>query len=874
MEGSLLYIYTQKLGRNAHDPKTGAESFVGLRLLGVSAGQRHPFSAATSAEHQAKLSINRKVFPCLDVFTSPMMIASRPTQVACKSCKIHLLDLFVYGFCPRPAARSQTRRLDLRRRRIPFRAFSTSRVHRNAPEPVKESIEDASNSSLPKSTAEMESIVRLARQTFGETLPENLLSSEEYGIYERLYGPPLRATSPEDVRLLQDLVEDGESDTAEGVRNVLLRETHEGDLEEVDYDPGDLSRSEETIDLQTKAMASEAGDDGQIDMLRRLNDYGESAFDSEPVQEKAVAPVETEERSEQDSLDEFDEGNEEDYEAEEEIEDMDNVDEDAESIRSHPYTIAGKFSTFPATLQLPKETFTSPIASLLKDSSNKHLSEVAHRTFGGPSLPYSTATPVSKRHLEQKPIALGASQSKMGEMEGDSYMAAVMPGAYAAVMGTLVEVRKRLGSDWIQGLLQREGGPRVLDAGSGGAGVVAWREVLKAEWERVRPEGSDTPVPLGKAAVVTGSSTLRHRSSRLLDDTTFLPRLPDYVHVRDAPTLEDDTPPPQRKQYDVVLAPHTLWPLKEDYMRKQNVQNLWSLLNPNGGVLILIEKGLPRGFEMIAGAREMLLDNYISSPGSSKYENELQSPSEGRFVKKETGMIIAPCTNHTKCPMYLTSGQSRGRKDFCHFKQRFIRPSYLQRILGAKDRNHEDVQFSYVALRRGRDERDSNSLVQGDEATDAAFAGYEQPEQGLPNLLKDVATPENPRINTLGLPRAILPPIKRRGHVTLDLCTPAGRIERWTVPRSFSKQAYRDARKSQWGDLWALGAKTRVLRNIRLGTSVASKKPRGKNVFEIEIGEQGMEDVKHVTGGRVKNEKRTKQGRKEKKQKKITLDDF
>jgi len=65
MEGSLLYIYTQKLGRNAHDPKTGAESFVGLRLLGVSAGQRHPFSAATSAEHQAKLSINRKVFPCL-----------------------------------------------------------------------------------------------------------------------------------------------------------------------------------------------------------------------------------------------------------------------------------------------------------------------------------------------------------------------------------------------------------------------------------------------------------------------------------------------------------------------------------------------------------------------------------------------------------------------------------------------------------------------------------------------------------------------------------------------------------------------------------------------------------------------------------------
>ncbi|KAI9879030.1 MAG: 37S ribosomal protein S22 [Pleopsidium flavum] len=719
----------------------------------------------------------------------------------------------------------------------------------------------------------MEEVVRLTRQTFGETLPENLLSSEEYGIYERLYGRPLRATSPEDVRLLQDSVEDDENGGIEGARNVLLRETPEGNLEAMDYDPGDSSGSAGAVGLDSEAMTDEAGGNAQIDILRRLNQYGDSALDSELVQEEQDVSEEAEEQSEQISLDEFDEGND-DYEAEEAFEDMDSDSEDAEGMSSHPYTVAGKFSTFPTTLQLPKEAFTNPITSLLADFSNKHLSEVAHRTFGGPGLPYSTSTPISKRHLEQKPLALEASQSKMGQMEANSYMAAIMPGAYTAVMSTLVEVRKRLGSDWIEGLLRKGGGPRVLDAGSGGAGVVAWREVLKAEMERSRPEGSDKPVYMGMATVVTGSSALRHRSSRLLDNTTFLPRLPDYVHVRNTPTLDDDAPPPQRKEYDVILAPHTLWPLKEDYMRKQNVQNLWSLLNPKGGVLILIEKGLPRGFEMIAGAREMLLDNYISSPGSSKYENELQSQADERFTKKETGMIIAPCTNHTKCPMYLTPGLSKGRKDFCYFKQRFIRPPYLQRILGAKDRNHEDVQFSYVAVRRGRDERDSNNLVQGEQATDAAFVGYEEPEQSLPNLIQNVASPADPLINTLGLPRAILPPIKRRGHVTLDLCTPAGRIERWTIPRSFSKQAYRDARKSQWGDLWALGAKTRVPRNIRLGRSAASKKPKGKNVFEIEIGEQGMEGVKHVTGGRVKYEKRTKKGRKEKKQKKITLDDF
>ena len=59
--------------------------------------------------------------------------------------------------------------------------------------------------------------------------------------------------------------------------------------------------------------------------------------------------------------------------------------------------------------------------------------------------------------------------------------------------------------------------------------------------------------------------------------------------------------------------------------------------------------------------------------------------------------------------------------------------------------------------------------------------------------------------------------MKRRGHVIFDLCTPAGNIERWTVPRSYSRQAYRDARKSNWGDLWALGAKTRIPRNLKLG---------------------------------------------------------
>lgn len=387
--------------------------------------------------------------------------------------------------------------------------------------------------------------------------------------------------------------------------------------------------------------------------------------------------------------------------------------------------------------------------------------------------------------------------------------------------------------------------------------------------------------PHGKASVVTGSNSLRHRVSSFLDNTTFLPRLPDYVHSsRHDKHLDggaDGGPAQPRKYYDVILAPHTLFPLKEDFRRKKLVENLWSLLDPKGGVLILIEKGIPRGFEAIADARNLLLDSRISSPGSTYIEAELITGKKERFIEKEEGMIIAPCTNHNKCPMYPIPGLSTGRKDFCHFGQRFIRPNYLQKILGASVRNHEDVKFSYLAVRRGKDARKGTTpILSGDAASDQSFEGYEVydlPEGTEGGEESDI------KFNALSLPRAILPPLKRRGHVTLDLCTPSGKLERWTVPRSFSRAAYRDARKSKWGDLWALGAKTRTMRSPRLGRlgqDAVGKKLKGirdgkmgkggkkmkKTNYDIVMGEKGMEGIeKKKSRYMQKPEKRTKGGR-------------
>ncbi|KAJ5861489.1 Ribosomal protein Rsm22 bacterial-type [Penicillium soppii] len=641
-----------------------------------------------------------------------------------------------------------------------------------------------------------ESWVHTIKQRFGDEIPGGLLDDAELQIYARLYGEPIFQQEPE------LMVEEEDEDTS------LLREDGQGGWEEVEL-------SEEVIAEDAVPVAYD--------------------MDSPPEERETIAMQRTREVAEQ-------------LGGEIMLEEFENEAVPDSAPRMHPNTLEGKFGTDPTTIHLPKNTLTGPISVILSNFSNKHISETAQRLFGGPGLPHSTTTAPPRAELPQLPIPLHASQRHMGEMEANAFIAALYPGIYASTLSVMVEIRKRLGSDWIRSLISQEGGPNVLDASGGGAGILAWRDIVRTEWELMVPDHPEgEPIPFGRAAVLTGSDALRLRASILLENTSFLPRLPDYVHVREKPTLEDSRKAPKRKQYDVIIAPHSLLGFEEEYERKQHVENLWSLLNPNGGVLILLEKGRQKGFEAISGAREMLLKRHIASPGSTEYDNFLEDPDQREVIEKERGMIIAPCTNHSTCPMHNSSGATKGRRDYCSFQQRYIRPPFLQRIMGAKDRNHEDLKFSYLAVQRGVDLRQEQAIRQTAEATDAAFEGFEHEDPGESEIAN------KPSFHPLSLPRAVFPPMKRRGHVILDLCTPAGKIERWTVPRSYSRQAYRDARKSYWGDLWALGAKTRIPRNLNLGDKHGEgKKERlarraAKAEEEAEMENEGEEDEEDYT---------------------------
>ncbi|KAK1700877.1 mitochondrial small ribosomal subunit Rsm22-domain-containing protein [Colletotrichum godetiae] len=797
------------------------------------------------------------------------MLTAGGLRNACPSCRARLLSLTGTALAsssptgrqlrlnfPRHSSLAATRSLD--RRATSCRPFSTTSRSLQDPKSISGNAESLAR------TAEIEKTVREARQRFRDTLPKGYLSEEEYTLYERWYGPPLRETSPEDVGI-QYL-----NDEQAGVRRrhksggpTLLRQVQGGTLQEVQYARKKAEEAAENDDEpvnekieEPTAAATEVnkeaepteeapseGSDKYINMVaRNKREYDALRMLQKDFEANARA-VEEESREmlEEDELRDEEREFEEDEEGEEEFdESQDGIQDQGTSKRSgrlHPFSREGHFSTNPSTVSLPYAGYIGPVTSILDRTDIKHVKEAAEKAFGGPGLPHSPATPASKMGMEQQAIGMAVWQNKMSDIEADAFVSAFLPPAYASAMGSLVEVRKRLGTDWLRNLFNNGSGPRVLDVGAGGAGLLAWQDVSRAEWDAMKSREEVTGKnPPGKQSVVVGSEKLRTRVTRFLQNTTFLPRLPDYHHSVETAHLDLDANenPQPRKMFDIIIASHLMLPVKEGHRRKAILNNIWSLLNPQGGVLIVLEKGQPRGFEAVAEVRERLLTEFLIPPGGEDLTNsEEKNPAFER--EKEPGMIIAPCTNHRGCPMYQVPGKSTGRKDFCHFSQRFVRPSFLQRIMGATHRNHDDVQFSYIAIQRGVAAKEGP--LAGAEAADRAFEGFETSETA-PDMLS--------------LPRQILPPIKRRGHVTLDVCTPNAQIERWTVPKSFSKQAYHDARKAKWGDLWALGAKTRNRRNVRLGRpevlddgglraqrqkAAASKK---KKVIGVDINESGV----------------------------------
>lgn len=723
------------------------------------------------------------------------------------------------------------------------------------------------------SYSDIEKVVRDAKQRFRDTLPKDYLNEEEYRLYVRLYGPPLRETEPEDVGI-HTHIDLGPELSNLGRDGVVLKELDDGTYEEIAYDlPVRASDAEgeealgEQAESENKSMHAEELDDALVGV------EGSDLVDQAPGYVQAVARN----QREADALNKLAENFEKtqrrrreeaaaaERAAEEEIPEdvaasswpeeteLVRIDREYEPTerRFHPHTMAGSFHGSPVEILLPKDELVTPIAGLLRRSHIDHVRKAAETAFGGPGLPLSAEMVLGRKSGHMGGVGLLGDQRHMTEIEADAFIAGFIPPAYASVFSVLREVRRRVGSEWLQSKLRKGGeGLSVLDTGSGGAGLLAWEQVLQAEWELLQEKGQARgPTPPGKKTVIATADRLRHRLKTFLHDTTFLPRMPDYEHSGEmrGPRLEGGDQQQPRKEYDLIIASHLLLREKEDHRRQAVLNNLWHLLKKDGGVLIIIEKAHPRGFEAVAHARDTILNQFLlDEDGNPRVSPEDFNPTFHR--EPEPGHVIAPCTTQGACPMYPEPGKYIGRKDYCHFSQRFVRPSFYTRMLNKKHDNEGEVEFSYVAVQRGVSR---SGKVRGSEATQLAKEGYENSK-------------DEPDMQTL--PRLLLPGLKRKGHVTMDVCTPEGQVERWTVPKSFSKLAYHDARKSRWGDLWALGAKTRVARTPRNGKldgggkrTAGSEDGRRGTVRKVDIdGDTGTTRVK---GGESVTRKRGAKGK-------------
>lgn len=141
----------------------------------------------------------------------------------------------------------------------------------------------------------------------------------------------------------------------------------------------------------------------------------------------------------------------------------------------------------------------------------------------------------------------------------------------------------------------------------------------------------------------------------------------------------------------------------------------------------------------------------LIEPGTPKgYSNIIRARS---LLIDQGAYIIAPCPHEGPCPLIPAFKEG---KDWCHFRVRIPRGKYHRR---AKEGvlPYEDEKYSYLVVSRQK----------------------------------------NPKMED----RIIKAPIRKTGHIILDLCTKSGQEERRIIAKSDGK-TYSQAKASDWGDGW------------------------------------------------------------------------
>ncbi|KAN0022516.1 hypothetical protein ACTFIU_004710 [Dictyostelium citrinum] len=283
----------------------------------------------------------------------------------------------------------------------------------------------------------------------------------------------------------------------------------------------------------------------------------------------------------------------------------------------------------------------------------------------------------------------------------------------------------------------------LLDYGSG-PGTVLWSAdtIWGDSIKRIR--------------AVEPSTFMSDVAKKLLEGNTNRVKWSPYLNTDQLRRMDGTIPVAELNE--MVTASYVLSELPSQEARNNLVRELWNHVKPSG-ILVLIEPGTPIGFNIIKEARQLILD---------------QEPEVISIHKSTKAQVVAPCPHSGKCPM--------GSLSWCHFSQRVERPVFQKLAKGPHSTMpYEDEKYSYIVL---------SKVV----------------HSSIPNQLEKQIEiyPKEELEPTKKWSRLIEAPLKRGGHVTMDVCSPNGSLNRVTVARSQGKKIYKEARKSFWSDAFIL----------------------------------------------------------------------
>ncbi|KAI9101146.1 mitochondrial small ribosomal subunit Rsm22-domain-containing protein [Phlyctochytrium arcticum] len=407
---------------------------------------------------------------------------------------------------------------------------------------------------------------------------------------------------------------------------------------------------------------------------------------------------------------------------------------------------------------------TGSATKLLRPSAPKMTTTTRIDDEGMISTTITSATPSPSRNKREDtdPLLIPHTLS-YGVPETAAYLAVRTSPSFAAHYTILTQLAKRI---------PNFAPSSVLDFGAG-TGVGLW--VLNSLFGESITQ--NTAVDISEPMLSTLDRLASSAKSPMSSDSVSLKR---FLPAEPAPD----------EQHDLVLSAFTLSDLPSAPYRTQTLLSLWAHTRDT---LVLIDRGTPLGSQLLREARALLLN--LPAPSSTFFTPipTTDAPGKTPSTPPAEAHTLLPCPHDHPCPF-----PTQSRTSWCHFSQRVQRDKTMREVKqnGKTARPEEDVKYSYLVLRKGP--RPTSTLLQGSNA-----------ERTLAEQAMD-------------WPRLIAPPMKRDGHILLDVCTAVpdtsssnpdlttnetqtrSTLLRTIITKSkHGKAAYLAARKSYWGDLWS-----------------------------------------------------------------------